>query len=54
MKNNSNNTNSIEHCSTVIIHSDVVDKTKSRMPVDETFELAEFLKCLEIQQGLGL
>lgn len=45
MKNNSNNTNSIEHCSTVIIHSDVVDKTKSRMPVDETFfELAEFFK----------
>lgn len=45
MNKKSNRSNSVEQCSSVVIHQDVVNKVRSKMPVDETFfDLAEFFK----------
>ncbi len=45
MNKKSNRSNSVEQCSSVVIHQDVVHKVRSKMPVDETFfDLAEFFK----------
>lgn len=45
MSKKSKTSRSVESCSTVMIHEDVVNEVRTKMPVDETFfDLAEFFK----------
>lgn len=45
MSKKSKTSSSVESCSTVMIHEDVVNEVRTKMPVDETFfDLAEFFK----------